>query len=411
VANEDRFLLANLFMLDGQTEKARPELRKLLAARRDDPEPRYLNTFAQFCLQNGETTDAELHLNALQKVAPDDLSTVDLNAQVLFAKNRFSEVTDLVKKTADAANQENSKGDTNLTIQLWAARRLEDFSKRLLGKEKNKVEEAKRVSESARYRTESEGYYKRVVENHPEEALRFAESLAKSGKIDQALDMLQEDGPKANPVRIAVVAVAVMKNPDATSQKFDRLRSILNTLSQNREATLMLDLVVADLDAWRKNVKEAIGRYREVIRRDEHNIAALNNLAYILSVTGGNPDEALELVNKAIDAGGPRDALLDTRGLIYLALGKTEETTGKTKKAKDSIDSALINFTEAIAEKDSADREFHLAMLFAHKKQFAIAKTTFDKAETLGLAEQELHPLERSNLKNLRDQISAAAKQ
>ena len=86
--SDDRFLLARLYVQAGERVKARNELKKLITTRKDDP--RFYKAYAQLCLQSGEVTEAELYVGILQKLAPKDLSTAELEAQVLFRKERYA---------------------------------------------------------------------------------------------------------------------------------------------------------------------------------------------------------------------------------------------------------------------------------------------------------------------------------
>jgi len=49
-----------------------------------------------------------------------------------------------------------------------------------------------------------------------------------------------------------------------------------------------------------------------------------NNLAFLLALEGDSHEEALKLIQAAIDEAGPHPALLDTRGVVHLTGGNAD---------------------------------------------------------------------------------------
>jgi tetratricopeptide (TPR) repeat protein len=119
----------------------------------------------------------------------------------------------------------------------------------------------------------------------------------------------------------------------------------------------------------------------------------LNNLALLLALQHQPGDEALQLINKAIDGVGPVAALLDTRGTVKL------HTKGPELKALD-------DFLDAVADQPTATRWFHVARAQFDLKKFAEARQAYKQALALGLSEQQLHYLERSEFKDLSSQLA-----
>jgi len=112
----------------------------------------------------------------------------------------------------------------------------------------------------------------------------------------------------------------------------------------------------------------------------------LNNLAWLLALKEGNGDEALKHVQSAIDLRGPMPKLLDTRGIIYVKLGKHKE--------------AVDDLEEVVAQAPSAVSYFHLAQAFSATNQHAAA-AAFQEARNRGL-DREIDPLERNAYLQLR---------
>ncbi|WP_397571850.1 tetratricopeptide repeat protein [Schlesneria sp. T3-172] len=374
---DDRFLLARLYVQAGDRPKARNELKKLITTRKDDP--RYYNAYAQLSLQSGELTEAELYLGILQKLAPKELSTSELEAQLLFRKEQYADVVRLLKGIANSRSIDPSKADSTVKFKLWAAKSLEEFGRRL--------EQMGQSSEAAKFAAEAEALYKKYIEDRPEEMLALAEFLVQTSEIDRALDLLQEHGAKSSPMRIASVAVAMMKNPQATTAQMSRLQSLIDANISTHADSPLIPLISADLKSWRGHYGEALNGYRTILSRDEKNIPALNNLAVLLALTGGDANEAHGLIQRALDAGGPVHVLLDSRGLINLSSGHPEKSVG--------------DFEGAVSQRETAERRFHVARAYAALKQHDAARKAIQRAQQLSLREHELHPLERPFLKEL----------
>jgi pentatricopeptide repeat protein len=143
----------------------------------------------------------------------------------------------------------------------------------------------------------------------------------------------------------------------------------------------------ADLRLLQSRYADAVAIYRRVLERDSHNATALNNLAWILALKQGKGAEALELAGQALQIIGPNPSLLDTRGVIYLSLGR--------------VDQAVQDLEAALEEKPTATYCFHLARALAMAKNVDRAKEAFRRAKELGLTPNSLDPLEREEYAKL----------
>ncbi len=123
-------------------------------------------------------------------------------------------------------------------------------------------------------------------------------------------------------------------------------------------------MVLAELRESQEKFAEAEDLYREVLKKDDHNVAVLNNLACLLALSGRQLDEAKGLIDKAIATAGPQASPMDTRATIYLALGQA--------------DKALADMRMVVNEQPAPNRFFHLALV-----QKKLAETQADAREAL----------------------------
>ena len=98
----------------------------------------------------------------------------------------------------------------------------------------------------------------------------------------------------------------------------------------------------------------------------------MNNLAVLLAQQGIKLDEALKLVNQAIDVFGAAGALLDSRASVYLAMGDTEK--------------ALADINRALAETESPVWLFHQAQAYERAGQHAKAAAAMERGPACGEA-------------------------
>ena len=378
---EDQFLLARMYLQAGDQINARIQLRKLISSNKS--EGRFILAYAQLCLQSNEPTEAELYLSFLQKLAPNELSTIDLEAQVLFAKGRYAEISSLLSGLNSNRFQDSTKPETAVAARLWAAKRLEEFSRRL--------EKTGETAEAAVLSRVAEELYGKYVKDRPEEMLVFAEFLGQSNQVDRALDLLQEHGPKAKIYRVAGVVFAIMKNAYSTPAQLTRLQELVKHLSSSFDNSTVFEILTADLMSWRGAFPEATAAYRGILLKNERDVSVLNNLAVLLALTGADYQEAERLLKKAIEIAGPLDALLDSAGIVKLVSGHPEL--------------AIIDFERALRQRETAERRFHAAAAYMQLKRYDAARKSLDRADKLQLSEQELHPLERPTLKSMRAEL------
>lgn len=117
-----------------------------------------------------------------------------------------------------------------------------------------------------------------------------------------------------------------------------------------------------------------------------------NNLAYALA----RPETATEaraLIDEAIDALGPHPDLLDTRGLVRLALG--------------DVDQAIADLEEA-SLKPSDSKYLHLAWAQLKKGNRQAAERALKAARKQRLLRSRLSPADRQRLDDLEAVFGAA---
>ncbi len=99
---EDRYQLAQMYLAAGNWIQASIQFRDLVGSY--SSEPRYLTAYVFVLLEHGEIINAELYLNRLEKISPDGIGTVVLQARMMMAKNEPNKAFELLKGFVDRPN-------------------------------------------------------------------------------------------------------------------------------------------------------------------------------------------------------------------------------------------------------------------------------------------------------------------
>jgi len=369
-APEDRFTLAQMYLAAGEWTNASNQFRALIAEY--DKEPRYLVAYIEALLQRGETSSVAMYLDRLERIAPTWFVTLGLRADLLWAENKPQEALEMLIKFV---NNENAvPKDRFIRIRL-VAEKLEQLSRKPATTEEQKAAIPQLAHEAeALFRT----YSAAAGQTGP---LMLAAFLGRQGKLDEALDLLEramDDSQLQDFLQALAVSV---QNGSATATQLQRMEKMLEKALEKFSRPTPMLLLLAELKNRQERYDESENLYREVLKNNAGHAVAMNNLAVLLALQGKNLEEAISLINKAIEIAGPLGAMLDSRASVYIALGKSEE-------ALKDIDAALVDAETPV-------RLFHKAQAFLVAGQEDAARNVFDKALKKNLTPEMLQPLER----------------
>jgi tetratricopeptide (TPR) repeat protein len=372
---EDRYELAQMYLAAGNWIQASVQFRNLVASY--GAERRYLAAYVFALLDHGETINAELYLNRLETMAPDEIGTVALQARMAVAKNDPNKAIELLKVFVDKPNAQPPERAERLFL---AAAHLEVLAQRM-------TKPAEKPS-AERFVRQAETFYRASVEKssgHLPEWLLF---LARQGRIGEAIDVLDRICDKCSAPVLGRVVTTVARSKISKEQS-ERLSNILQTALKRTNRPLPLLMAMADLCTRQSRNTEAQDLYREVLQKNSDNTNAMTSLAVLLAQQGIKLDEALKLANQAIEIVGPVGMSLDARARVYLA-------RGETKKALDDIVGAL-------AENESPLWLFHQAQAYDQDGRHDDAAAAMQKALQLpqGLTRELLQPLELASFEKL----------
>jgi tetratricopeptide (TPR) repeat protein len=172
---------------------------------------------------------------------------------------------------------------------------------------------------------EAEHQPERALELMQAEAQKAPDSTGKAallvateeaaGKTDQALAELQKvaaQHPKSADVQVRIAQLQM---------KHGHLPEALQALEHAQQLApdgKGLDMTIANVEDQLGNKPEAIASYRKALAKTPDNALVLNNLAFLLSETGGNLDEAQQMVSTAIRKAPKLPQLQDTLAWVEI---------------------------------------------------------------------------------------------
>jgi tetratricopeptide (TPR) repeat protein len=332
---DDRFVLGVLYDADGNWAGAAGQVREL--TRLPAPAPRHLAWYVMGLLRQkavdvGEAERCVARLAKLEEtyqVGPNRFASVELKARLL-----------------------ESRGQGDEALKLLRAH---------VGRKDARPEEGLLVHASLRRQK------------------RYAEAFAECEQVWR-----EKKWPPEVAGSVSITLLRGMKPTDAQCEKVETwLREAIAASPQSA----VLRMHLADLYDQRGRYAEAEQAYREVLKKEPGNFVALNNLAWLLALRKGDAAEAERCINEAISNLGRRGDLLDTRGMVKIALGRP--------------DAAILDLQDAAADSESPTRLFHLARAHHLARDRANAARVLAQARQRGLDPGLLHPVEQEACRKL----------
>ena len=210
-------------------------------------------------------------------------------------------------------------------------------------------------------------------EQDPAIQLRLAALLHDDGQSREALQVCRRLLGNGEDVRVLTQAARILINgrvDPMDAELFERKFKKLATSDQSdQKVFLLMDLAV--LREHQGEPEEAIRMTRDALSTRSDSIALKNNLAWFLTAYSARHDEALKIVD-GILAESKTSAVMDTRAVVLIGLGRGSEAVQQLEAASDS-------------KSRSATRWIHLAEACELTGEMDRAVMALARAEQLGL--------------------------
>jgi tetratricopeptide (TPR) repeat protein len=350
------WVLVQLYEAEGDWAGAWQRLAALLAIP-GGKTPDTLAYAVRGLLKEGDVIRAQPLLAELQQREPDTFRTAVLRASLCQARGERAAAVKLLQPFADRPD-----GDCGLVAAALEELGLVEAADALL---------ARQVQATG----------------HPEALLARARFLGRQYRLGEALELCEWAWPVAGAERAAPVYLALLQTAGATPKHYRRVELLLLTALRHSPRAVPLLLALAEIRDLQGRYPEAAARYRQILSQQPDHLLALNNGAWLLAWQKGKTDEALGLIERAIELAGPQAALLDTRGVIHLQAGRLEAATR--------------DLQQAAAQEPTPARLFHLARAQSLSGNPTTAARTLDRARALRLTPGSLHALDRPGYEQL----------
>ncbi len=360
---EDEFLLAVLQDEHDNWKRTEELLHRLITSERN-PAP-MLAYRAKALLRHGRATRAEADLKQLKALGVNDLAVAELEAGLLNATEKPEEA--VATLTAALAGKP-------APVRARGAALLEEF----------KSKASFKAAEAILVELAHEG-------KSPEYSLSLALFFARHGRRAEALALCERIRSEVESVRFASVVNALAKMPGIAPEELARINGWVDESLKKKPTLANLHALRGTLYEQQDKFDEAEKSYRRCLELDPSNVIALNNLAWLTALKAGQGAEALKLVERAIAISGPAPALLDTRAMAELSLGKYGQS--------------VTDLEQAVATEPKAGRLFHLARAQLLNGNSPASAAPYKQAKSGGLTADVLHPLERASLVELARQF------
>ncbi|MEI7457927.1 MAG: tetratricopeptide repeat protein [Pirellula sp.] len=357
----DNFLLANLYLRIDDWGRYSRTMRSVLG-NGGASDSKYVRNYAEALVIHKELDESKLWIDRLKKLAPKELTTATIEARLLLQSRDYDRLFKLV---------ESNRSQTEPDRLLWTAQIAELGGTELM--RTGKTEEAKRFLDIAR------DSFSEIGRTDPKRTLALAAYHARVGQIKESMELLRD--PSLPPDEVGDLIQGAWQNGSLNADDARELIGIAQSVQAKHPNNVSINLGLGDLWSWLGVGAEAASAYQMALKVEPNNIQVLNNLAMTLALTGQQFKEANGFIERAVNAVGPTDYLLDTRSIVRLA-------SANIQGAEQDIRKALEIFPRP-------DRFFHLAQVLASQGRIEDAKAEMKKAQEGGLTARGVHPLER----------------
>jgi tetratricopeptide (TPR) repeat protein len=360
----DQFLLAQLYLSERQDDRYKGEMLRLLDRKLKAPE--HLAHYTRYLISHNQLDQAGRQMAELKKRDPKGLVTLEAEAALLKARNRDQELLTLLEARGQQAPDQ--------------------------------IGEVARLLDRYGFAKEAEAAYKAFVArapDQPERILALASFLARRDRSAEATEICKRAWSTCPPERVAATALSIWNNPSTDAAQKSLVGAwLLEALKKSPKAAAPLRSDLATIYLQEGRYDEAESLFREILSSDPEDLKALNNLAWILALRDSSKtDEALELINRAIEIRGPVPSLVDTRAVVLIRGGQLDQAVQELRNAQ-----ALEPKNPSLA--------LHMAWAYQSGDKTEEARQAFERAEKLGWKPEHSDPVERTFADKLRRDLA-----
>nr|WP_319392947.1 tetratricopeptide repeat protein [uncultured Desulfobacter sp.] len=326
-----RINLAKLEMIQGEADQAESKVDQVLAVDPRNIDAQYLK--GRLALARGDGDEAVSRFRAVTEAHPDHLDGyIGLaNAHVL-GKN-YDLALDVLKKALKQAPNSAKilKNMVRVNVLKKDTRAAEENLKHIVSLDPYNIGSIAGLGDfylSQNRYDEAMAQYRLIQQNKKGETLghlRVAEVLARTNRMDQAIDELETGAEKTKNSSVFVTSLGrLYLKQGRQAEAVDKFKEALAMDPDNRLAWLTL----AEIYEHNQEYDKAIELYTQGLARHKDVWSAANNLAFLLVKTRTSKadlDEALKYARMALELNPGSGLVLDTLGWVSYKAGDLDQ--------------------------------------------------------------------------------------
>jgi tetratricopeptide (TPR) repeat protein len=206
-----------------------------------------------------------------------------------------------------------------------------------------------------------------------------ADMVAEKGKVDEGIKALESLSKGSQP---DLQLLSAMSEIYQRAKKWDEAQAVLDRAARSFPMESEVYFLQGAMYEKQKKDAEAEKAFRRSLELDNDSPATLNYLGYMFADRGVKLDEALMLIQKAVDSDPISGAYLDSLGWVYYKMNRLTEAEQYLKKA--------VRF----ASTDSTMHD-HLGDLYNKVMKYSEAAAEWQKAIQLANEPKEADPIKK----------------
>ncbi len=201
-----------------------------------------------------------------------------------------------------------------------------------------------------------------------------ADLVAEKGRVDEGIKALQQL-QKGNEEDLDILSAMVSVFQRA--KRFDDAQNVLNRAVQRFPNEEQVHFLQGSLYEKQKKYGDAEKAFRKALEIQKDDPAVLNYLGFMLADRGIRLEEAVSMIQKAVQADPTNGAYLDSLGWVYFKLNRLDRAEEYLKKAI-----IFLNTDSNIHD--------HLGDLYFKTKRYDEARTEWNKTLQLSTEQEEI---------------------
>lgn len=345
---EEQFILGRLYNEADRWEKAKEQMQDLCV--RDAGNIRYITEFVRMMLRRHlPVEEIQPYISRLEQQFPNTIISVLLRSELLHIQDKDIQAADMLMNYFKTVPED----------------RYEELP--IIARQINRIGQLARAEEA----------FKLIESKMSKGLLDYVDFLARRRRVDEAIQKLEavkgDSRFSTEEILKSLLDLLRVSPRQPSPGQIEKVNQILADYAKSDPKNLAIKVQMAELKMLEGNVDEAERIYDSIIKSENlsnwQKVVFYNNLSYALSVTGKDPQKALDIINEAIKIHGPAEYLLDTRALALLAFDDKDP-------AKLSL--AISDLERAVAKNPTAIYYFHLARAYLANDDREEAKSTMD---------------------------------